>query len=300
MTQATPERAREMFRGMTFGIRDPATLPQVGSITDATVSGPEGGIPVRIYRPEATGPLPTLLFFHGGGFVIGDLDTHDDHARLICRDAGTVVVSVDYRLAPEHPFPAGLLDCLEVTRWAADSIGDLGGDPSRLAVGGDSAGGNLAASVALHCRDEGPELAGQVLLYPTVDFRDDADLHPSRAANAEGYFLTEEDMRWFGSHYLPGGVGVHDPRASVLLAEDLSGLPPAVVAVAGYDPLHDEGTAYAEALRAAGVPVVLRRYPALVHGFFGMGTFSPAAAEAVAEVCADAQRLLQAGSRQIS
>jgi acetyl esterase len=293
MVNGTPQQAREGFRTMTVGIRDPATLAQVRSVVDGTLPGPAGDIAIRTYRPEADGPVPTVLYFHGGGFVIGDLDTQDDHARLICRDVEAVVVSVDYRLAPEHPFPAGFEDCLAATRWAADNVAELGGDPDRIAVSGDSAGGNLSAAVALATtHDGGPQLAAQLLLYPGVDFRDDDTLHPSRVENGEGLFLTAEDMRWFQNHYIQDDAHITDPRASVLLAPDLTGLPPAVVGTGEYDPLRDEGEAYAKALEAAGVKVVLRRYDGLIHGFFGMGTWSPASAAAAKDLCEEFRTLL--------
>jgi acetyl esterase len=293
MVDGTPQQAREGFRTMTVGLRDPATLAPVRSVEDRTIPGPAGDIAIRTYRPESDGPLPTVLFFHGGGFVIGDLDTQDDHARLICHDVDAVVVSVDYRLAPEHPFPAGFEDCLAATRWVADNVEDLGGDPDRIAVSGDSAGGNLSAAVALTTtREGGPRLAAQLLIYPGVDFRDDEALHPSRVENGEGLFLTAEDMRWFQNHYLHDEAHVSDPRASVLLAPDLSGLPPAVVGTGEYDPLRDEGEAYAKALEAAGVKVVLRRYDGLIHGFFGMGTWSPASAAAAKDLCEELRTLL--------
>ena len=290
MRNGGPEQAREGFRTMTYGLRDPATLAPVRSVEDRTV---EGRIPVRIYRPDVDGPVPTVVFLHGGGFVIGDLDTHDDHARLISLLVEAVVVSVDYRLAPEHPFPAGLEDCLAATRWAAASIGELGGDADRLALAGDSAGGNLSAAVALVAQEEGaPRIAAQLLLYPGVDFREDDGLHPSRVENGEGLFLTADDMRWFREQYLHDEAHAGDPRASVLLAPDLTGLPPAVIGTAEYDPLRDEGEAYAAALEAAGVKVVLRRYDGLIHGFFGMGTWSEASAAAVKDICEELRALL--------
>lgn len=293
MVDGTPEQAREGFRTMTVGLRDPAALAPVRAVEDRTIPGPGGPIGLRVYRPGVAGLVPTVVFFHGGGFVLGDLDTHDDHARLLCHAVGSVVVSVDYRLAPEHPFPAGLEDCLTATRWVAENIAGLGGDPRRVAVAGDSAGGNLAAAVALTATRAGsPELAAQLLIYPGVDFRDDDSLHPSRAENGEGLFLTAEDMRWFRSHYLPDAVHATDPRASVLLAPDLAGLPPAVVGTGEYDPLRDEGEAYAHALRAAGVHVVLRRYDGLIHGFFGMGAWSPASAAAAQDLCAELRAVL--------
>jgi acetyl esterase len=293
MVNGTPEQAREGFRTMTVGLRDPQTLAQVRNSEDGTIAGPAGDIAIRTYRPEVDGAVPTVVYFHGGGFVIGDLDTQDDHARLICRDVEAVVVSVDYRLAPEHPFPAGFEDCLAATRWVADHVAELGGDPNRIAVSGDSAGGNLAAAVALvTAKEGGPRLAAQLLLYPGVDFREDDDLHPSRVENGEGLFLTAEDMRWFRSHYLHDEEHVQDPRASVLLAPDLTGLPPAVVGTGEYDPLRDEGEAYAKALEDAGVKVVLRRYNGLIHGFFGMGTWSAASAAAAKDLCEELRTLL--------
>src|SRR3954471_7791093 len=181
MRDGTPDQAREGFRTMTVGLRDPATLAPVRSAEDRTIPGPGGDIAIRIYRPEADGPVPTVVFFHGGGVVIGDIDPHDDHTRLICHDVEAVVVSVDYRLAPEHPFPAGLEDCLAATRWTADNIANLGGDADRIAGARDSAGGNLSAAVALiTTREGGPQLAAQLLISPGADFRDDESLRPSR------------------------------------------------------------------------------------------------------------------------
>jgi len=290
LTSGTPEQARAGFRFTTVDMRDPATLVDVASIDNQQIEGPAGPIPVRIYRPATDTSVPTIVFFHGGGFVIGDLDTHDDHGRLLCRDVNAVVVSVDYRLAPEHKFPAGFEDCLAATRWAAANIDDLGGDPTRLAVAGDSAGGNLAAAVALAAREEKLPLRAQLLIYPGVDFTDD-DTHPSRLENAEGYFLTADDMVWFREHYIHDDH-VRDPRASVLHAEDLAGVAPAVIGVAEFDPLRDEGEAYAKKLSDAGVEVVLHRFDGLVHGFYGMGPLSAAAAEAVRALNADFRRLL--------
>ena len=292
LASGSPEQARAGFRAMTIGMRTPESLAPVGSIEDGTVPGPAGDVPVRTYRPSTSGPHPTVVFFHGGGFVIGDLDTHDDHARLLCDRVGAVVVSVDYRLAPETPFPGGYDDCLAVYRWTVEHAADLGGDVSRIAVAGDSAGGNLAAAVALAARDAGSPLRAQLLLYPAVDFVPGDD-HPSRVENASGYLLTAEDMRWFGDHYLSDVAHAEDPRASVLKAPDLAGLAPAVVATAEYDPLRDEGEAYATALEAAGVSVVRRRYAGLIHGFFGLGPISPACAAAVDELCADLTALLR-------
>jgi acetyl esterase len=292
MSNGTPAQAREGFRFMTVGMRDPASLAQVGSVEDRTVPGGAGEVKARVYRPATEGPHPTIVFFHGGGFVIGDVDTHDDHTRLLCRDVDAVVLSVDYRLAPETPFPGGYEDCLAAALWAVEHADELGGDPSRVAVAGDSAGGNLSAAVTLGARDAGVPLAAQLLLYPAVDFVDSED-HASRAENAEGYFLTAADMAWFGDHYVPDPARRSDPYASVLRAPDLSGLPPAVVATAEYDPLRDEGEAYAAALEKAGVPVTMRRFDGLIHGFFGLPHVSQACAEANRILCADLKALLQ-------
>ena len=291
MSTGTPEQAREGFRQMTVGLRDPATLAEVASAEDGTVDGAVGQIRSRTYRPTVSGNCPTLLFIHGGGFVIGDLDTHDDHARRLCHDVGAVVVSIDYRLAPEAPFPAGYDDCAAAYRWLVAHVSELGGDPQRLAVAGDSAGGNLAAAVAIVARDEALPLAAQLLLYPAVDFAE-SDAYASRAQNAEGFFLTSDDMRWFGDNYLPDPSAAGDVRASVLRTPSLEGVAPAIVATAEYDPLRDEGEAYGKALADAGVQVVSHRYDGLIHGFFGLGPISPACAAAVTELCADLKGLL--------
>jgi acetyl esterase len=287
----TAEQARTIFRISTVDLRDPSTLAPVRSTEDATIPGPAGDIPIRIYRPDVDGPVPTMAFFHGGGFVIGDIETHDDQARLLCRDVGMVVVSVDYRLAPEHKFPAGFEDCLAATEWVGAHVDELGGDPERIAVGGDSAGGNFAAAVALATRATGPKLAAQFLIYPGVDFTSDAD-YPSRTQNAEGYFLTVEDMLWFDAQYLPGDADRHDPRASPIRVGDLSGAPAAVIGTAEYDPLRDEGEAYAKALADAGVEVRVQRYDGMIHGFYGLGVHSAAAAAAVADLNATLKELL--------
>jgi acetyl esterase len=261
-------------------------------VSDITVPGADGERAARVYRPDVDGPVPTMVFFHGGGFVIGDIETHDDQARLICRDGEMVVVSVDYRLAPEHPFPAGYEDCLAATRWAAANIDTLGGDADRLVVGGDSAGGNLAANVALACRGEGPALAAQFLIYPGLDFTEDAD-YPSRVENAEGYFLTAEDMLWFRDQYLPAGLDPASPGLSPAALADLTGLPPAIIGVGEFDPLRDEDLAYGKALADAGVAVVVRRYDGLIHGFFGFTQLSAAAADAASDMIRLLRELLE-------
>jgi acetyl esterase len=292
LSHGTPETARAGFRFMTVDLRDPKHLAEVGSVEDRTVPGGDGERPARVYRPATPGPHPLVVFLHGGGFVIGDLDTHEDHARLVCSEVDAVVLSVDYRLAPETPFPGGFEDCLAATRWAFGAADELGHD-GRVAVAGDSAGGNLSAAVALRLHEEGVDLAAQLLIYPGTDFLDTDD-HASRVENAEGYFLTADDMRWFGDHYHPDPARRSDPYASVLRAPDLTGLPPAVVGVAEYDPLRDEGEAYAAALEKAGVRVVARRFDGLIHGFFGLGHVSPACDRAARQLCADLRELLDA------
>ncbi|MEE4380705.1 MAG: alpha/beta hydrolase [Pseudomonadales bacterium] len=269
MSQLAPAAAREMYAQM----QPPAPELEVGSVEDRTIPGPGGELPVRIYRPAGDGPFPVHLFFHGGGWVIGDLDTHDADCRELCRGAGCIVVAVHYRLAPEHPFPAAPEDCYAATAWAAAHAEALGGRPGPVTIGGDSAGGNLAAVVALLARDRGgPEIALQLLVYPVTDAAMDT---PSYRENGEGYLLTFDSMRWFWDHYCPAEQR-SDPRASPLRAEDLSGLPPAVVLTAEYDPLRDEGLAYAERLRAAGVPVEYRCFDGLIHGFFSQVRMIPA------------------------
>ncbi len=291
LAEGTPEQARAFFDTGVLLMRDPATLAQVRSVEDSTIPGPAGDIPVRIYRPDLDGPVPTMAFFHGGGFVIGNIESHDDQARLICRDVGIVVVSVDYRLAPEHKFPAGFEDCMAATQWVADNVASLGGDPQQILVGGDSAGGNLSAAVALATRETGPTLAAQFLIYPGVDFDEDAD-YPSRVENAAGYLLTAEDMLWFRGHYLPDGIDLRDPRCAPIHAESLAGAPPAVIGTAEFDPLRDEGEAYAKALADAGVEVRLQRYDGMIHGYFAFGTLSAAAAAAVSDMNRSLKELL--------
>jgi acetyl esterase len=272
MSQQTPEEARAAFRTLAVDFRKPEHVVPVGSVEDTSVAGAAGDLHARVYRPAGAGPFPTVALFHGGGFVIGDLDTHDNMARAICRDVEAVVVSVDYRLAPEDPFPAAVEDCIAATRDLQARLDEFGGD-GRIAVAGDSAGGNLAAVVAQHV----PGVVAQFLIYPATDGGGE---HASRAENATGYFLDLPTMLWFAGHYAPEGDET-DPRLSPLRAESLAGLPPAVVVTAEYDPLRDEGEAYAAALAEADVPVVTRRYDGLIHGFMDMGSFSTAAQAAI-------------------
>jgi acetyl esterase len=249
-----------------------APRAEVAEARDITIPGPAGDIPARLYRPQgsaADDTLPVLVYYHGGGWTIGDIDTHDATTRLLANRAGIAVVSVDYRLAPEHVFPAAVDDCFAATQWIATNGSELGVDGSRLAVGGDSAGGNLAAVVALMARDAGgPEIRLQVLVYPGVDAR---LAHASIDENATGLLLTKQDMEWFYGHYGLGSVvQADDWRLSPMLAESHAGLPPAVVITAEYDPLRDEGNAYADVLREAGVEVDHQQYDGMIHAFFTM------------------------------
>ena len=299
LSAGTPEQARAAFRMLMVNFRDPTTLADVASAEDGTVGD---GIPVRVYRPRQTGPAPTIVYLHGGGFVIGDLDTHDGVCRRLCHDTDAVVVSVDYRLAPEHPFPAAVEDAWNALRYVHDHIGDYGGDAERLAIGGDSAGATLAAVCAQQAHAEGLPLRAQLLAYPAVDLLGE---FTSRTENAEGYFLTLADMEWFAAHYtgIAGGAAAAladpdvtalatDPRLSPLRGADLTGLAPAVVVTAQYDPLRDEGDAYAEALMTAHVTVRHRQFPGLIHGFYGLEQFSPAIADATAWINAGVRELL--------
>lgn len=274
--------ARAVVRSISFGgTGEPSHEPAVAAVRSDTIAG---SIPIRVYTPDAALPVPTIVFFHGGGFVVGDLDTHDSIARRLCNDVGAVVVSVDYRLAPEHPFPAGVDDADAALRWVVGHLGDYGNDPTRVAVAGDSAGANLAAVAAQLATADGIVLAAQLLAYPTTD---PGVTYASMTENADGYFLTRADMEWFFAHYL--GVELDDPRVADLAADprvaplqavSLAGLPPAVVATAEFDPLRDEGDAYAAALTAAGVRVEHRQFPGMIHGFWGMGATSAGAEEA--------------------
>ena len=280
----TPERARQELTTLAESRKD-LPLPQPAAVTETVIAGATGPRAARVYRPDKK-PAATVVFFHGGGWVAGDLNTHDRNARTLAIELEAVVLSVEYRRPPETPFPGTFDDCLAATRWAAEHIGELGGDGHRLAVAGDSAGGNLAAAVALACRDQGPRLAGQFLIYPATDlaggYASPAEnaKYPSRAQNAEGYFLTTAAMRWFAGQYVPKSADALDPRASPMLSRDLKGLPPAVICTAEFDPLRDEGEAYAKALEQAGVRVAYFREPGMVHGYFSMGASSAAAAEA--------------------
>jgi acetyl esterase len=274
----SPAALRAGYRALTAGRRG----PELARVEDLHVPGSVGAIPARLYRPDAAAPLPLLVYFHGGGFVVCDLDTHDPTCRHLALRAGCAVLSVDYRLAPEAKFPAAPEDCFAATLWAAANAARLGVDAARIAVAGDSAGGNLAAVVAAMTRDRGgPRLVHQLLVYPVTDLVGFESSHASYRENAEGYFLTAAMMRWFAGHYLERTEHGRNPLASPLLAPDLSGLAPATLITAEYDPLRDEGELYGERLRSAGVPVAQRRYDGMIHGFFAMTEMLDRAREAL-------------------
>jgi len=279
MHEGTPEAGRAAYLHLTQGSRPPGQVIPVASVFSLVPSAADG-LRARVYLPEGTGPFPVVAFFHGGGWVIGDLDTHDNMARNICSSARAVVVSTDYRLAPEHPFPAAADDAVAAARWIAGHLGGLAGD-GRLAVAGDSAGGNLAAVVAQQLTSEGVTLAGQLLIYPAVDAHGS---YPSRAENGKGYFLEQDTIDWFLAHYTGASADATDPRLSPLHG-NLAGQPPAIIVVAEFDPLRDEGEAYGAALQAAGGRAEVRHYAGMIHGFFDMGGVSPAAAAAIEETC---------------
>ncbi|HQT11737.1 alpha/beta hydrolase [Reyranella sp.] len=271
----TPAQARATFNAMSRARG--GTPASIARAEDGIVPGPDGDVPVRIYWPIATGPRPALIYCHGGGHVFGDLDTHDVIARNLCGGAEVVVVAVDYRLAPEHKFPAAAEDAWAAYNWVRDTGASLGVDISRLAVGGDSAGGNLAAVVAIMARDAGhTNIKLQVLIYPVTDYSLSSD---SYNQFGEGYgVLTSGAMKWFSQHYLRSAEDADDWRASPIKAKSLANLPPAFVVAAQCDVLCDEGADYAEALGAAGTKVERKEYAGMIHGFFGM---TPAIDDAV-------------------
>jgi acetyl esterase len=279
--------ARRLYEARIAVMAKPAN---VVSVSERVVAGPGGPIKLRIYTPVGRGPFPLMVFFHGSGFVLCSLDTHDGMCRNLAAGIGCVVVSVDYRLAPEHKFPAGPDDCLAATRWAAAYAAELGADASRIMVSGDSAGGNMAAVTALRVRDEGgPALCGQMLLYPVTDYHTPGT--PSYVENADGYGLTRDTMEWFWGHYLADAADAAHPHASPLRAPDLAGLPAAYIVSAEYDPLRDEAERYGERLRAAGVPTEITRRAGMNHGFLFWVGVVDAADASMREACAWARRI---------
>ena len=277
-----PAATRAANRDLTQTLDEPEI--RVAAIRSVSIPGPAGVIPARHYRPASGGaPAPLVVFYHGGGYVFGDLDTHDAACRLICRDAGVHVLAVDYRLAPEHKVPAAVDDAYAAYRWAREHAGELGADPRRVAVAGDSAGGCLAAVVTLQARDAGDPLPSlQWLIYPVTDMR---GLARSRTLLGDGFLLTKHDMDWFADAYVKdSGLDITDPRVSPLLAADLSGLSPALVVTAGFDPLRDEGEQYADRLREAGVAVDQRRMSSMIHAFLNLNVLGGGVARANAEM----------------
>jgi acetyl esterase len=281
--------ARRSFRERTEQL---AEGPAVDTVTDVSIPGPEGAgeVPIRLYAHGAGEDRPVLLWFHGGGWVLGDLETHDHVCRELAHRTGWLVLSVGYRLAPEHPFPAALDDAYAATRWAATHAGTVGGDPDRLLTVGASAGGNLAAAVALRARDEGePSLSGQVLVYPAVDPSGGTDSHREFA---DGPLLTREGVAWYWEQYLGHPIDGRHPYAAPARARSLGGVAPAVVLTCGFDPLRDEGRAYADRLEGEGVPVERLHYDDVMHGFLTMSGAIDRAAEAHADLAVALERLV--------
>ena len=285
--------AREAFVAM-MGLVGPKDVP-IGKAVNHIIPAPHGEIPARIYTPVAAAAeaLPTLVFFHGGGWVIGNIETHDWLCRILANEAACRVISVEYRLSPEHKYPAAIEDAFAAVTWIEANASTLGVDANRIAVGGDSAGGALAAIVAQLAKEKGnPRIAYQMLFFPVTQIGGDTT---SMREFAEGFFLETPTLKWFYNHYLPADADRNDPRVSPLAAKDFSGLPPAYIMLAGFDPLHDEGLAYAEKLRVAGVPVTVADYPDMVHDFIYMQAVLPQAPQALVTAAAALKSALKAG-----
>ena len=279
-TVAEARATMEASRQLTTGAPEP-----IFKVENRTIPGPASEIPVRIYTPEGNGPFPVLVYFHGGGWVIGSLDTHDGVCRSLANQARCVVVSVDYRMAPEHKFPAAVDDCYVATKWVVENAASINGKADRVAVGGDSAGGNLAAVVSLMAKEYGgPHIVFQLLIYPATDYYIPGT--DSIRENAEGYYLTRNAMVWFWNHYANSEDDANNPHMAPLRAKDLRDLPPALVITAEYDPLRDEGEMYATRLQEAGISVTSTRYNGMIHGFFSLSTMLDQAKVAVAEAAA--------------
>lgn len=282
--ELAPQQARTAYRQLNVDNVTPVNQIPVASVEDVTVEGR----PARLYRPHGDEPVPTIVYFHGGGFVVGSIETHDHMCRALCRESDAVVLSIDYRLAPEHPFPAAVDDCTAATQWAADNLSTLGG-ANVLAVAGDSAGGNLAAVIAQTLRDR---IDAQILIYPATD---ETRTYPSREENGEGYVLDAKTLEWFTQQYIADAGDRHDPRISPMRG-NLNGLPKTLVCTAEYDPLRDEGEAYAARLKDAGVDVEHVRYDGLTHAFVDLSVIIPSAASAVDDIARRTKTLLEQDS----
>jgi acetyl esterase len=278
MSEAGAEAGRAQFAAL-MQLVGPKDVP-VGKTENLTVPSAAGGIPIRVYTPVAAGrdPMPALIYFHGGGWVIGNIDTHDGLCRLMANEGAFRVIAVEYRLAPEHKYPAALDDALAALTWVASNAADIGVDANRIAVGGDSAGGALAAICAQYAKSKGIPLEAQMLLFPVTQIGEQTG---SLKEFAVGYFLEKETLDWFYDCYLPPGADKNDPKISPLRAKDLSGLPPAYIMLGGFDPLHDEGMQYADKLRAAGVKVTVADHSDMVHTFIYLQSVLPQAHEAL-------------------
>lgn len=267
-----PETDPAQVRATADAMERVPPTEDIGAVADRAIPGRDHQIPIRVYLPlgEADGPRPGIVYYHGGGWTICGLDTHDNGCRRLANETEAVVVSVDYRLAPEHKHPAAADDAYAALRWVLEHAEDLGIDPTRIGVAGDSAGGNLAAVVTLRARDARLPVAAQLLVYPVIDSSSTRNDYPSKTDNATGYFLTTTQMEWYRQQYLPDDAAGEDPDVSPNLAPSLTGLPPACIVTAEMDPLRDEAEHYASELEAAGVPVTLHRAPGMFHGFFNM------------------------------
>ncbi len=288
LSSQTPEQVKKLTK-VFIDLSHPKET--VAKIENLAIPGPGGELPVRIYTPEGVGPFPILVYFHGGGFVIGNLDMADSICRTLTNGAECVVVSVEYRLAPEHKFPAAIEDGYAATLWVAENAATINGDVSRIAVGGESAGGNLAAVVALMARDRGkPSLIYQLLIYPVTHHTSLSS--ESRRLYAENYFLTADSISWYAKQYLPTAEDGNNAYASPLLAEDLSNLPPALMITAELDPLRDEGEAYSDRLREAGVPVKVSRYEGTIHAFINIAGLLTLGQQALKEAASELKAMM--------
>jgi acetyl esterase len=277
----SPQEARKAIEAMRANTGE---VERVAKVEDRTFQGSGGKLPVRIYTPDGRGPFPVLVYFHGGGWVVGNIDIVDASARALANQAGCIVVSADYRLAPEHKFPAAAEDAYAATQWAALNISSFHGDPKRIAVGGESAGANLAAVAAIMAQERGtPSFVLQLLLYPATNYAFDT---PSCKENGEGYFLTTEMMQWFWRQYINSDADGENPYASPMRVKRLSGMAPAAIFTAEFDPLRDEGAAYADKLRAGGVAVQYKCQEGLIHGYMGMAKAVEPAGKALADAAA--------------